>query len=770
MHRYRFPCQPLADSSNVVGSADDSYRFTVLDDGLLRLEWSQEKKFEDRASTFAINHNLSPTKFRVLDHGQDGLEIITSRFKFHYDKKVFTPSGLSVQVLGSMTQHGSVWRYSTEVKNLGGKSRTLDEADGRIELGPAVISRRGFALIDDSKSMVFDSRGWISTRQCKDGIDLYLFLYGHDYLPAIKILYAVSGHQPLLPRWALGNWWSRYHAYSEHEYLELMDEFREKGIPMSVVVLDMDWHLIKQDASRKAGLTLNDHPADGIANYEDACHDVAKALDHDTSNGDSVPFDITKRRFCDAFFDVLHRRIEHDSGCDFWWIDWQQGPYSRIPGIDPLWMLNHFHYLDSTRPGRHPLIFSRFAGPGSHRYPIGFSGDTVISWASLEFQPEFTNCASNIGYGWWSHDIGGHMHGKRDNELQTRWLQYGVFSPIMRLHSISNPWNTKEPWKFRSEHTSVQVDFLRLRHKLVPYLQTMNVVAARDGVPLCRPIYWSYTEIRAAYEVPNQYMFGGSMIVVPITRPCSLTTYLAKAKAWLPPGTHVDLFTGTMYDGDRSLWLHRRLQEYPVLVRCGAIIPMDGAEVPENGCTLPNHLEVIVVPGADGTFKLLEEQSDENGVASPDETTVTMFTFSQAEGVLTVTPRSSIRGTQRNWTIRFHGCQVPEQLQVILGNKSFSRSPERLASGFKLNPEEIPSGTKIIIAIGSSPKLEIPSPFDQCSEILSAAQTEFDLKAIIGRTLKAELSILQKVSQLHNMDMDKDLLDALLEQLRAWCE
>ena len=99
-------------------------------------------------------------------------------------------------------------------------------------------------------------------------------------------------------------------------------------------------------------------------------------------------------------------------------------------------MLNHYHYLDSGRRGNRRLTFSRYAGLGSHRYPIGFSGDTVISWDSLDFQPYFTATASNVGYGWWSHDIGGHMKGTKDDELATRWVQLGVFSPINRLHSL----------------------------------------------------------------------------------------------------------------------------------------------------------------------------------------------------------------------------------------------------------------------------------------------------------------------------------------------
>ena len=149
-----------------------------------------------------------------------------------------------------------------------------------------------------------------------------------------------------------------------------------------------------------------------------------------------------------------------------------------MAGIDPLWMLNHFHFLDSARDGKRPLTFSRYAGPGSHRYPVGFSGDTLITWASLDFQPYFTATASNIGYGWWSHDIGGHMFGGKDDELATRWVQLGVFSPILRLHSSLSPFNTKEPWRFGPEARAVMTEFLRLRHRLVPYLHTMNHRAA----------------------------------------------------------------------------------------------------------------------------------------------------------------------------------------------------------------------------------------------------------------------------------------------------
>ena len=136
-------------------------------------------------------------------------------------------------------------------------------------------------------------------------------------------------------------------------------------------------------------------------------------------------FDIADPDFLLAYLEEIHHPLEAE-GVDFWWLDWQQGSHTAMPGLNPLWMLNHYHFLDSGRDGKRPITFSRYAGPGSHRYPVGFSGDTVTSWASLDFQPYFTATAANLGYGWWSHDIGGHMFGVRDDELVTRWFQLGV--------------------------------------------------------------------------------------------------------------------------------------------------------------------------------------------------------------------------------------------------------------------------------------------------------------------------------------------------------
>jgi alpha-glucosidase (family GH31 glycosyl hydrolase) len=130
---------------------------------------------------------------------------------------------------------------------------------------------------------------------------------------------------------------------------------------------------MKSLRDRHLKVTLNLHPADGVRSFEKVYPEMCAALGRDPSEKLPIAFDCTNREFFDAYFNVLHRSLE-DQGVDFWWIDWQQGGHSRIPGIDPMWMLNHFHYLDSGRRWDRQFTFSRYAGPGSHRYPIGFSG------------------------------------------------------------------------------------------------------------------------------------------------------------------------------------------------------------------------------------------------------------------------------------------------------------------------------------------------------------------------------------------------------------
>lgn len=671
--RFHLHTTPMAPQASIVSGPN--YRITVLTDALVRFEWSPSGSFEDRATQIVLNRDF-PTPDFTLTRDGEAVQIITANFQLNYDGQVPSISGLEVKSGGNY--HG-VWRPGDKPDskfseilgipvNLGGTARTLDAVDGPTPLEDGIMSTVGPTEVDDSGTLALLPNGWIAPRE-QGAMDVYLFCYGTDYQRAITDFYRLTGPQPMLPRFALGNWWSRYHKYTQTEYQALIEKFEDHNLPFSVAVIDMDWHLVDIDPKYGHGWTgytwnkdyfpdhvafmswlhehglkvsLNVHPADGVRAHEEAYQRFAEAMGIDPTSELPVNFDIANPDFLLPYFEQVHHPME-DEGVDFWWLDWQQGTHSRVPGLDPLWMLNHYHFLDSARTGKRPMTFSRYAGPGSHRYPIGFSGDTVITWESLDFQPYFTATASNIGYGWWSHDIGGHMFGYKNDELATRWVQFGVFSPINRLHSTQNIFNGKEPWRYNKLAEQIQGDFLRFRHRLLPYLYTMNERAHTLAEPICRPMYWTPNAPRQAFRHSNQYWFGSELIVAPITGPADADLQVASVDAWLPPGQWVDIFTGLVYAGDRFITFHRKLDAYPVLAAAGSIVPLTGVDSLRADSN-PDALELRVYAGADGEFVLYED--DDAADPSACRTTITFdwvgstLTVHPAQGDLSVIPAS----------------------------------------------------------------------------------------------------------------------------------
>ncbi len=627
--KYRYHVTPQCNPKAVVQGAN--YRFTVLNRSLVRMEYSPEGQFEDRATQIVVNREFDVPAFWVSD--KDGCLVIrTECLEITYTGGAFSRNSLSAKFAGELGGNAYVWYYGDKQNDLGGTARTLDGVNGACKLEGGMLSRRGMEVLDDSKSLVLAEDGWVDVRDTNE-TDIYLFAHRTRYAEALQDYYKLTGSTPLLPRYALGNWWSRFYRYTQEEYQELMKEFKREKIPFSVAVIDMDWHKTRIAPKYGSGwtgfswneelfpnpkefleflhkegmeVTLNLHPAEGVAAHEDCYAEVAKAMGMDVQAEEKVPFDITNPKWMETYFEKILHPMEEE-GVSFWWMDWQQGTTTKVPGLDPLWMLNHYHYVDMQDKNQRPLIFSRYAGPGSHRYPVGFSGDTIVTWESLDFQPYFTANASNIGYGWWSHDIGGHMGGVRDDEMYARWVQLGAFSPILRLHSSNSPFQSKEPWNYGKEAGDSAIRFLKLRHHLIPYLYTMNFRAHEEGMPLVQPLYYAEPYENAAYEYNrNEYFFGSEMFVAPITEKADAVTGRGCAKVYFPKGLWFDFFHSRSYRGGRCLKVYRSLDTMPVFVKAGGMIPMAEPEQ-VNDISNPKKLRIMVFPGADNTFELYED-------------------------------------------------------------------------------------------------------------------------------------------------------------------
>ncbi len=625
-----------ADACTVI---EGDVRVSVLTPRMIRVEHGD---FCDRPTQTVWYRSFQAPRFTV-EKKRGQLVIRTEKCAFHYDIRARKMRRMELDGFGTIRGFSG---------NLKGTCRTLDMTDGAVPLKDGIFSRSGATVIDDSKSLILTEDGTITPRPSGTD-DKYYLAYGRDYRGGLREFFDLTGHTPLLPRFCLGNWWSRYWAYTQQEYLDLMDMFERKQIPLTVATVDMDWHWVDvvgkfgerarnkyqintiskrydssegwtgyswntdlfpdyhtflQDLKRRhLKITLNVHPSEGVRFFEDAYPEMARAMGVDSESKQRIEFDVSDPKFIAAYFKYLHHGYEQD-GVDFWWIDWQQGKKTKVPGLDPLWPLNHYHYIDSARNGKRGIILSRYAGVGSHRYPLGFSGDSAISWRTLAFQPYFTATASNIGYTWWSHDIGGHHFGIRDDELYLRWLQLGVLSPINRLHSTSNAFLGKEPWKYQKSTEYMATDWLRLRRRLIPYLYSANYQTHVNGRALIEPMYYSHPDDPEAYKVKNQFLFGPSLIAAPITKHTNAKTLMAPVKVWLDGEKYTDFFTGNIYHQRGFVTMYRTLESFPLLAKAGTILPLDLDET-SNGAELPTNLELVLFNG-NGVYDLYEDDGE----------------------------------------------------------------------------------------------------------------------------------------------------------------
>ncbi len=812
-NRFQWPVRPLALPENCV--AGKCYRFTVLTDRLIRMEYDPSGTFEDRASQTVFYRDLPVCNFEVfLENGI--LRINTGALLLEYTEDMpFTADTLSVRLLA---EPASAWRFGEPYEDLGGTCKTLDEVNGSCPVGKGLCSRWGFSVLDDSQSLLLDETGWVAVR-LEDTQDVYFFGYGYDYRGCIRDFYRITGAPSMLPAYALGNWWSRYHAYTQEEYLSLMDRFAKENVPFSVGVVDMDWHIVKIPDEQKdpefpdgwTGYTWNEelfpdyraflkelhekdlktalnlHPAAGICKHEVMYEEMAKANGIDPATGKRVPLDLLSKEHMATYFDIVHHPYEKD-GVDFWWMDWQQGTNywwihePNAPGeykdpaerMDPLWMLNHLHILDIARSGKRPMFFSPYAGPGSHRYPVGFSGDTTVTWESLQFQPYFTATASNVGYGWWSHDIGGHMAGYKDVELLQRWVQLGVFSPINRLHSTCSRWMQKEPWSNDFATAECVKSWLRLRHQLFPYIYTMNYHCHTDLSPLVQPMYYSHPKCGAAYNVPNQFWFGTELMVAPITTPNDEIAHLGQVDAWLPDGEWFDFFNGMHYSGlgGRMITVCRPMTSMPVFAKAGAIIPM--ANYADNRLCNSDTVELMVFPGADNTFTLYEDGGDghdfENGAFC--QTKMQLSWGENAQFVIEpACGRADLIPAKRNWNIHLRGFHKSVSVKVTVDG-----APAEVTCRFDADTNstvvslQASVASRICLEISGETLIHDNSDWlERCASIINAAEIAYPVKDRFWDVLNRPFESLHKrLIHFTYICMDREnrrLLPALKEML-----
>ncbi len=724
---HAFTQQPKAPLRAIVTA--DNVRFTVLTPELIRMEWSANGTFEDRASLVFINRALPVPEFTVNETSDD-LTITTDKLVLHYKKGSgrFSPDNLSVRLI--VSQHLTVWKPGiVDSLNLKGTTRTLDGTNGEkdVQLEQGLLSRSGWALVDDSNRPLFDSSAWkwVVPRPAGDLQDWYFFGYGHDYKKALYDFTQVAGKIPMPPRFAFGYWWSRYWTYSDAELRSLIADMRRYGVPIDVLIIDMDWHETyglsvhgtKRDPfGQSVGWTgytwnrnlfpepetflawtkeehlktaLNLHPASGISPLESQYDAFAKEYGFDTSGRKYIPFRIEDKKWAQTYFDVILNPLEKQ-GIDFWWLDWQAWLENKVvPGLSNTWWLNYVFFSEMERQGRErPLLFHRWGGLGNHRYQIGFSGDSWSTWEALAYQPSFTATAGNVGYGYWSHDIGGHLGNDPDPELYLRWIQWGALSPILRTHSTKSSEIERRIWKYGDFFPLMRKAFL-FRYALVPYIYTAARKAYDTGLSLCRPMYYDYPEAAEAYQARGDYMFGDDLLSAPVTAKSDSTSKMAVKKIWLPPGHWYEFFTGSMLDGNKTVERSFSLDEIPLYAKAGAIIPM---YPPVSNLQQPiDTLCLALIPGGEGSGSIYEDDGVSNAYATTQHamTPVTQKSRGGMRSIQIGARAGSFANASKDRTFRLMLPRTFPPSEVRVNGTSYQRSDDRKAGSWWYDANEL---------------------------------------------------------------------------------
>ena len=771
---------PVANPEAVVvcGNA----RFTVLTPQLIRMEWSENGVFEDNATLAITNRRLDVPSFKKTV-SKNAVTIRTDALTLRYKGPGrFSPGNLSVEFTMKDARAKKGVRKvkwvpgADDSGNLMGTFRTLDGCKGFAKINgkddpyeKGILSRDGWALVDESERHILvkndsDWGEWVEARPEGVRDDWYLFAYGHDYKQALADFTKVAGKIPLPPKYVFGYWWSRYWQYSDFEFIGLGEQIRSLGIPMDVMVIDMDWHDIwtlqrskpikKDEFGQRIGWTgytwqkelfpdpaltlgqlhrmnmktsLNLHPASGIQPYEDCYEGFVKDYLSRTdtydgpkgyvyNEGDSllylrsdpktrstrlakagekapVPFRADQQAWMDAYFNSVIHPMERQ-GVDFWWLDWQQWKLSEyVPNLSNTFWLNYTFFNDKVRQSKsqglsadRPLIYHRWGGLGSHRYQIGFSGDCFDTWDVLKFLPYFTATSSNVGYGYWGHDIGGHQVLQGTDpykpEIFTRWLQYGVFTPIFKTHCTKSALIERRIWTYEPKYAEPMRAAIRLRYDLSPYIYDAARQTYDTGVSMSRPMYYDWAENEEAYTMKEQFMFGDLILATTVGEPMDANTGLAPRTMWFPQGYDwYDMATGKMYQGGQTLELKYTINENPWFVKAGSIIPMADpniASLQEKS----NVLRLLVVPG-NGESEYVHYEDDGTSQAYSQDFATTKISKSSSDDACKVTVAAR-EGS-------YAGMDAKRRIQIVLEGVFYPS--EVTADGVKLAFSSFPEDT-----------------------------------------------------------------------------
>ena len=780
-----------ANIENII--VGEKYRFTILTERLIRLEYNESGVFLDRPTEFAQFRNTPKVKFEVQDNNKY-LLIKTKYFQVTYLKnrpfnggKINPIANLKVDLLNT----DRMWYYGyPEVRNYGTPFVSFENTNNKLKLKRGLYSIEGFASFDDSKTNVMNDNFEYVKRE-DESIDIYLFMYLNDYLSALNDYYSLTGYPPLIPRYSLGNWWSRNIDYNDNSVKELIDEFNEREIPLSILLLDKKWHInnyenkiidsgftwdntkfknpslmINYLHSKGIRLGLNIDPSEGIYPYEKNYNEFKKSLNINTEG--IIPFNVFSINFVREYFNYLINPLIQD-GVDFFWVD-----INETKNNNTLNVLDDYHYkFGAIDYRKRPFIMTRNPGIVEHRYPVTYSGKTIVSWDTLKLIPKYNMLSTDIGNSFIAHDIGGYYNGMEDNELYTRFVQLGIFSPILKFGSEDGKFYKREPWRWSYKTYKITKDYLNLRHKLIPYLYSESYKYHKEGRPLIIPLYYEQPEV---YDDPiynSEYFFGSEFFVSPILKSKDYVMNRVIHRFYLPVGTWYDYVTGKRFQGGKQYLSFFKDEDYPVYVKAGAIIPL-GHNENINDTTPPKNMEIQIFPGKSNTYKLYED----DGISELYKKgyyllTSIEYTYVKNNYTVVVRPiegKSGIIPDTRNYKFNFRNTKFADEVTVYINNTKVEFNKYYKNTSFIVEVNNVPTTSQLtVICKGNDIEISAERIFmEDIESIISDLQINTVMKERIDEILNRDEPIKKKriaIRKLEGKGLERKFINLFLKLL-----
>ncbi|MGB3724979.1 MAG: TIM-barrel domain-containing protein [Glaciecola sp.] len=584
-----------------------------------------QAKWEQTASGYVLSMpdlvvNISAAPFAISFSNQAGLLSSEEVGLFHYEttrgfRFSLTPDeqilGGGQRVLGMDRRGHRLPLYNKAAYGYNG------ERDQMYYSLPAIMSNKGYVIAFDNSANGFLDIGHTQSNilqfEADAGRTAYIFSAGNTHKDVISHFVNATGKQPMPPRWALGNYASRFGYKSQQEVLDTVDQFIQGDYPLDAVVLDLYWfgadikghmgnltwdtkhwpepeqmiNTLKQKGVNTIVITepfilsSSKQWQSAVSNEALAKNQAGEPRRFDFYFGNTGlvdVFDINARDWFWQFYEKLN-----DQGVAGWWGDLGEPevhPADSLHKVNGEWATaNEVHNVYGhewakmvysrqlkARPNERPFVMMRAGFIGSQRYGmIPWTGDVERSWNGLKPQVELALQMSLFGLAYTHSDLGGFAGGETfDAELYTRWMQYGVFQPVYRPHAQDHI--APEPIFHDQQTQDIVRQYIKLRYRLLPYNYSLSVQNSLTGIPMMRPLFLDYP--KQSIERTDAYLWGDAFFVAPIINKDAVSKTVA-----LPQGVWFDYWGNTKYSGATVHTLDAPLEKLPVLVKAGAFIP-----------------------------------------------------------------------------------------------------------------------------------------------------------------------------------------------------